>query len=241
MANFHASTVTYNRALELPSQNVHSQIERTNDFIRDKGVPVNWEKAILCPCSQKPGYNDPTCPICGGRGIAYLTAISTIVMFTHLEGVPNFMEPGLWMFGLGNISTPYEIKMSNRDRITLVNYPTFYIELIPKKGPVVRTRFDMIDIEYLCYRKDKRELMFLNEESDFTHSTSYINFVSDVPDVELSIRYRYYLKYIVMTLLHEARGIKDGDDILQLPNQYLVRREDMVTGSKARSLRDTLS
>lgn len=237
MNNFTASSIKYSSTIDLPSRNsVRSRIDETNDFVREKGVPITWEKAILCPCSTRPGYSDSSCPICGGQGITYIDPIETVALFTHLEGVPNFMEPGLWIFGLGNISTPYEIKLSNRDRITLPGYPTYYIELLSKKGAFVRTRFDIIDIEYLCYRKNKRELVYLVEDTDFSYSDSTIRFLTDLPDVELSIRYRYYLQYIVMTFLHEARGMTDNSEVVQLPNQYLVRRCDMVQEDKRRAL-----
>lgn len=241
MTNFQASSIKYNSTIDLPSRNsVRSRIAETNDFVREKGVPIIWEKAILCPCSMKPGYSDPICPICGGQGITYVDPIDTVALFTNLEGVPNFMEPGLWIFGLGNISTPCDIKLSNRDRITLPDYPTYYIELLNKRGALVRTRFNIIDIEFLCYRKNKRELVYLVENTDFNYTDNTIRFLTDIPDVELSIRYQYYLQYIVMTFLHEARGMTDNSEIVQLPNQYLVRRCDMVQEDKRRSLAGSL-
>lgn len=219
----------------------NEDLKKFDQFVEQHGIPMIWEKSIICPCTNEMGVPDPHCRYCYGRGLTYLDPQESLALFTSLEGFPSFAEPGLWIFGVANISTISTVKLSTRDRIIITDFETTYIESYPKNGETMLVNFPIHSIEYIYYLNESEVLTACNPETDYTfsdHTITWLN--SHIPEGnKVSIRYTSFLQYLVMTMLHEARGIKNSSkELIKLPNQYLVRREDLVIQEKMRVINE---
>jgi len=225
--------------LDPPQSN--EDLEKFDQFVEQHGVPITWEKAIICPCANEVGIPNPHCPYCYGRGLTYLDPQENLALFTSMEGFPSFAEPGLWIFGVANVSTLSTIKLSTRDRIIINDFETTYIESYPKEGDTITVNFPIHEIEYLYYIDADGKLTACDPELDYTFEDHTITWLTtNIPAGNtVSIRYKSFLQYLVMTMLHEARGIKNSSgEVIKLPNQYLVRREDLLIEEKRRAIAD---
>ena len=231
------TTITYGD-VNKPFQNSKLDLEKADRFVKRRGVEVIWEKSAFCPCVSENGVADSMCDACYGRGMMYLEPEDTLVLFTNMSGVPNFMEPGMWIFGVSNVTTFSFIKFGRQDRIILKDFETSYIETATKTTNKIFTNFDIIKIEHVFYQDQNGNVVELKEEEDFTASGKEIIFLDNLYNrARISIRYKSRLRYIVVSMLHEARGITDHNNKrIVLPNQYLVQREDMVLSSKIRGI-----
>ncbi len=225
--------------LDPPQSN--EDLEKFDQFVEQHGVPMIWEKAIICPCANELGVPNPHCHYCYGRGLFYHNPQESLALFTSMEGFPSFAEPGLWIFGVANVSTLSTIKLSTRDRIIIKDFETTYIESYPKNGDQTLVNFPIHSIEYIYYFSEAGILTTCKPDIDYTyqeHTLTWLN--ENIPQGNMiSIRYKSFLQYLVMTMLHEARGIKNSSgDVIKLPNQYLVRREDLIIQEKMRVINE---
>lgn len=221
--------------LDPPQSN--EDLEKFDQFVEQHGVPMIWEKATICPCANEMGVPNPHCRYCYGRGLSYHDPEESLALFTSLEGFPSFAEPGLWIFGVANVSTLSTTKLSTRDRIIITDFETTYIESYLKDGNQTQVNFPIHSIEYIYYFNSAGQLTACNPDTDFTYSDHTLTWLNEnIPEENtISIRYTSFLQYQVMTMLHEARGLKNSSgDVIKLPNQYLVRREDMVIEERSR-------
>ncbi len=219
--------------LDPPQSN--EDLEKFDQFVEQHGVPMIWEKAIICPCANDVGIPNPHCPYCYGRGLTYLEPQESLALFTSMEGFPSFAEPGLWIFGVATVSTLSSIKLSTRDRIIITDFETTYIESYSKDGDTIAVNFPIHEVEYLYYIDAGGKLTAGDPEVDYTFEDRTITLTTPtIPEGStVSIRYKSFLQYLVMTMLHEARGIKNSSgEVIKLPNQYLVRREDLLIEEK---------
>lgn len=219
--------------LDPPQSN--EDLEKFDQFVEQHGVPMIWEKAIICPCANDVGIPNPHCPYCYGRGLTYLEPQESLALFTSMEGFPSFAEPGLWIFGVATVSTLSSIKLSTRDRIIITDFETTYIESYSKDGDTITVNFPIHEVEYLYYIDADGKLTAGDPEVDYTFEDRTITWLTPTIPAggTVSIRYKSFLQYLVMTMLHEARGIKNSSgEVIKLPNQYLVRREDLLIEEK---------
>ncbi len=226
---------TTSGVLDPPQSN--EDLEKFDQFVEQYGIPMIWEKAIICPCANEMGVPNPHCRYCYGRGLSYHDSKESLALFTSMEGFPSFAEPGLWIFGVANISTLSTIKLSTRDRIIIKDFETTYIESYPKNGNQTTVNFPIHSIEYIYYFNTTGKLTACDPKTDFSYKDQTITWLNkNIPEENtISIRYKSFLQYLVMTMLHEARGIKNSSGkVIKLPNQYLVRREDMLIEEKSR-------
>lgn len=203
-------------------------------FVEERGIQVVWEKCLICPCLSDYGTPDPYCDSCFGRGYLY-TAKSTIpALFTDIQGVPQFLRPGFWLWGTAYVSTPSSVRLAFRDRLILTSYTTTYLETkVVSEGKVVFTLRKPESIEQVAYRDGEGKVVFLTDR-EYTYRDGELTFAATVPNgAKVSVRYSASLVYVVVNLLHEARGwTNEQGKVVTLPNQYLVQREDLVVETK---------
>lgn len=219
--------------IRIPYQAATLHLEKADEFISERGVSVQWWKAHICPCVDLNGVPNSYCSYCYGRGYAYTYDSDIQVVFTRLEAIPQFAQPGLWVFGTAYITTQSYIKLGMRDRLLFPNFEGVFLETFIKSGDSFKFPRAITSIESIKRIADDGSLYTLVEGVDYTFDIDTITFINIPDDVRISIRLQAPVVYVVVNILHEARGIKDlqGREV-ELPNQYLVQREDTILGSK---------
>lgn len=220
--------------LRLPFQYHRQNVELFDDFVIERGITVLWQKSLLCPCQTSYGTPDPYCPLCYGRGFFHQGEEEIRVLITDIQGVPQFLRPGFWLWGTAYLTTTSGVKMAFRDRVILPGYTATYLEVRKVQGN--RITFPLrkpVAIETVGYLGEDGRFVAL-EASQYTYEDGILTFTASVGDGTLvTIRYSAPLIYMVVNLLHEARGWRDelGREVA-FPNQYLVQREDLVVEEK---------
>jgi hypothetical protein len=228
--------------IRIPFQYSRQQSTAPDEFIAERGITVVWQKSLICPCMREYGTPDPYCSTCSGRGFFHQEGTTIKAIFTDIQGVPQFLRPGFWLWGTAYMTTTSGVKMAFRDRITVSNYLTAYLET-RKSSPQGRISFPYrrpSTIEYLGYLNSSGSIAFLRPGEDYTYSNGVVTLNNqDLANTTFTVRYLAPLNYMVVNLLHEVRGWRDSSGTeINFPNQYLVQREDLVLEEKKEATTD---
>ncbi len=226
-------TIAYPGRVAIPFQAPVSHEELTNEFVVKRGIEVVWQKAILCPCLTPEGIPRPTCRYCIGRGFTHIGEEVIPVLFTRLSGNHAVEDSGLWVYGMSFISTPGNIKLGIRDRLRIDSLHTVYLETVPIEGQRLVLNFAPVKLEDVYYIDDSGRLVSVKDTVTVSGNVVTLTEPKVSDGVFFSFRYLAPLSFLVMSAVHEVRGWKDiRGNVISLPNQYVVQREDMVTQEK---------
>lgn len=216
------------------SQRLEFDMLRSTRFHDDRGIKVLWEKSYLCTCRNKMSHApDPSCPICHGKGIAYLEPKETTMIIQSQEkGVVNG-DIGLYDSGTAIGSTPNDSRITFRDRVSVPEVLIGQSLLFD----VTQRRIDKG--MWLSYKVDEIDLVVaddgqvLEEGVGYTFDSTQNLFFPDqsLLGKNISINLESILRYIVIDLLKESRYqyTNKGTDIEtfdSLSKKLLLKRED---------------
>lgn len=216
----------------------------TEKFIRDRGIKVLVEKSWLCTCrNPRTLAPKPNCPICHGRGIAYLPATPDIMAIQSQEkGMVNG-DLGLYESGTAIATTRLESKITFRDRITVPDVEIYQSFIFDVNENRIKNGFYLsYDVKYITLAmggKGKPLNEGIDYEVDLEQNMFYPK--QHLEGTNVSLNLAVTLRYMVMDLLKESRYQytefnKPQPEFENLPRKLLLKREDIFVDSEPFSL-----
>lgn len=208
-------------------------LSKQEQFIEDRGIEVLWEKSFICPClsvmTRSPKHD---CPICKGRGVAYLPAEEVRMALQSQDRSVSNTDLGVYDSGTAIATTAPNSTITFRDRLSLPYVPIEQSMLIQVTERRIEEGFQLpYDVHRIIFaRTEERELTpNVDFKIDLEENKIYPN--EDLVGQNISINISTTLRYIVIDLLKESRyqytkkgtGLEQFD---QLPRKLMLKRED---------------
>jgi len=204
----------------------------------DRGISVFWEKSYICPC-RNPMTHAPQadCPICGGRGIAYLPSEQETIAITSQAKGPNGTDLAMYDSGTAIGTTQSNKEISFNDRITV---PEVYLSnqiIFDVTSKRIRQGFRIpYDVKEITYIRNVDKVLVENEDYtlDIDKNIIYPREHLLGENNIVSMNMKTALRYVVIDLLKESRyqyTNKDSEieQFDNLPKKLLLKREDIFT------------
>lgn len=204
-----------------PSPNLAGQPQvklRKSDFdalVWDKGYPVYHDKALRCPCKEKPADNLSTCRNCGGSGWLFINRSQTKMVVQSMNQDTQFKEWSEENRGTARITAMNEDRLSFMDRITLYESESIYNEILYPKvysgNNFSFTTYEIIKVlDIFLFQGANQKLKLLELDTDYTISLNKIildpQYISET--LKISIRYTHRPQFHVIDL---TRNIIDSE------------------------------
>lgn len=219
--------------------NPQFQVERHKQLIENRGLDTLWEKSYLCPCRTKmTGSPDPLCPLCHGRGIAYLTGKFEKVAYQNQDrGVVNG-QFGLMNTGTAIGTTVPDSKITFWDRLTLSDVSLDHHLIFDvtdsriKNG--IHLAYNVSKITYAVTNNAKP--LFEIDDYIFDEEANILYPKDHLIGKNISINIETVLRYIVIDITKEARMQytnkgKNNEQVDSLSKKLLLKREDAFVNS----------
>jgi len=214
--------------------------------LRDKGLTVLWEKALLCPCKSSVTASALSdCQNCGGSGWVFVNPIKTKMIVTGLVADAKLKEAALrdWgMVDLGNVKlTAYDSdKLTYMDRVTVLDVSSEHQQLVyPHLSDDETTTFAFTQYNLLsvlgvfAFVDSTTKLKKLEEPADYSFANNVLTFTD--PSLEgktVTLRYRHRPVFHVMDVLRESFtstvGQYGAQQEIILPVHALARKAHLV-------------
>ena len=218
--------------------NVNNRMEFVVDkqiqMVHDRGVRILWEQSYICTClSTMTKSPDTACPICHGRGIAYLPAKETVLILQSQDRDVSNTDLGLLESGTAIATTEPNSPISFRDRITVPDVSirqSMLIHVTPERARNGhRLPYDVNRI--LLARTTKGRSLELGKDYRLDLNENIFKPNEEFIGENISINIDTVLRYIVIDLLKESRYQYSNkgtphEEFINLPKKLLLRRED---------------
>lgn len=216
-------------------------------LVTDMGLEVLWEKSYLCTCrnSGMTGAPDTSCPICKGRGIAYLPATTVKVAIQSQDrGVTN-SDLGLYDSGTAIGTTLPESRITFRDRLSIPDVEidqSMIFDVTQKRiDKGMWLSYDVKEITLAVTNGGKN--IYIDEDYTIDIEKNLFFPRAHLLGKNVSLNIVTTLRYIVIDLLKESRYQytdkgKDMERFQALPKKLLLKREDAWVNPTPFSLND---
>lgn len=240
-----SNAMEFNKAPEKKTAGARLEFDSGNirTFVDGRGIKAQWESSWLCTCrNTKTLAPDVNCPICGGKGIAFLPAEEIkIIVQSQEKGVING-DLGLYDSGTAIGTTTIGSGVGFRDRITLPDVllrQSLIFNIDQKRlERGMKLTYDVKQI-LLAKGSNGRDL---TEGVDFT--VDYINNMFYPKETLLgqivSLNMLTVLRYYVIDFLKENRYQyteknrgKENAIYESYPKKLLLKREDIFVTTEA--------
>lgn len=240
-----SSKIVIDRALpngsSLPVTFIQSEFDAT---IRDFGWNVIHEKAYYCSCKSKTATVFQTiCLNCGGSGWLWANPTRTKMIIHSISNQKKYTQEGRQDLGTVQI-TAYEVdKLSQMDRITIVDATSEHGEVLypalDDSGTKLfaLTKYIVKGIDNLAlFVSVGAKLQRLTEPADYTFHDNVIEFSStynNLVDPSVTIRYTHAPVYYVWDIARDSMrsfeiGVSGKRSLIVLPIHALGRRAHLV-------------
>lgn len=211
-------------------------VDQFDELIRQKGMNVFWEEAMICNCiredTSQPDFN---CSKCKGSGFIYLAPIQTKLITTVLNGKLDFTNIGMIQAGTAYGTSLSTVLMGYHDRLLFPDFNSKYSEiLVFNDGKSSK-----------LHKPIKQVIKIFNEVAEYqidvdfkiSEDQYYIEWINPETWLEdgtkVSILYVTSPSYIIIDIMHELRGTwvefkMPQDTFKELPKQFLLKREDFM-------------
>ena len=208
--------------------------DHIRSFSENRGIEVLWEKSYLCTCRNRmTGAPNASCPICHGRGIAYLPAKrDTMIIQSQEKGLTNG-DLGLYDSGTAIGTSRTDSLMTFRDRISIPDVSIGHSLIFD----VTQRRIDKgmwlsYDVKELTYAVTDNGVILVPDQDytvDYEKNLFFPN--QSLLDKNVSLNLTSTLRYIIIDLLKESRYQYTNKDqatekFENLPKKLLLKRED---------------
>lgn len=181
-----------------------------NALVWNKGYDVIVEKALRCPCRNKPDHQAViNCRNCGGTGWAYINPTKTSLVLQSMNYDTKFKDWGEEKIGMGKATFMKQEHISFMDKLTITNGEMITTEVLYPKvwstGKLMcRTLYPIVDIEH-CYlfNGSNEKLTRIRLDEDFTIEKGNYIILNDSLNREnmtLSIRYHHNPVFYVIDI-----------------------------------------
>lgn len=208
-----------------------------DNSLMNTALPVLWEKSYLCPCrnraTQQPNM---TCPLCKGRGIAYLPP--TLIYMTIQSQDKGISNADLGLIESGTaLGTPADrnVQVAFRDRITLKDVKIPQSFLFDVSDNRIKNGFYMVyDVNQITYAVTMDGELTEGVDYTFDRENNIFYPNEKLKGKNVSLNLLTTLRYMVADLLKEHRYGKDEQGrIHRLPQKLLLKREDIFIAREA--------
>lgn len=224
------------------AQSAYFDVPSLESLVGGHALYTSWEQAFMCPClsvdSKSP---NPTCPICHGRGFAYMPAVPNVAMVITNQSKGPYLGPlGMFESGTAFATVQRGFDISFRDRITIPeltvrqSYMFNLTDSMFSNGAYIP--YDIKKFIYVTTISSDNNLIELHVDKDFkydsaTHKIYFIN--RDMVGKNISINMTVTLRYIVSNLIKETRYQynKTKKETEKLFPRLLMKREDVFTNN----------
>lgn len=226
---------------ERPAMLQDTSMAYLNKGLLDKHVdtmsmPTLWEKSYLCPCrDRRTRQPDQACPLCYGRGVAFLPSKDLKVIIQSQEkGVFNG-DLGILDSGTA-IGTPDSaVRVSFRDRITVkdavVSQSTIFDASQRRIDKGHYLVYDVREIEYATTMEGE---LVEGEDYEFDFNKNMFYPKQHLLSKNISLNISTTLRYMVADLLKEHRYARKQDETRStLQQKLLLKREDIFIDKEA--------
>lgn len=204
-----------------------------DDMLLQKGMKMDWEEAMVCPCIGETGTGQPdyNCKLCGRTGFIYAPPIEIKGASTGLNGKRNFDNIGFRETGTAYITVPNPIILGYHDRVTFNELTSKYSQPVTFSfGKSINLKRPVLNFE-LIY-KDGNYLdinMFTLEKNGWSIVASEELVARYGDNFVVSVLFMTHPVYCVIDIMHELRATYSPDDLKkELPKQYMLKREDFL-------------
>lgn len=205
-------------------------------LFESQGVKVLWEQAMFCPClgqfNRDSGQPDFNCVTCHGSGFLYLPPKEIKVFVSNFSSQKEFQQIGMLEKGTAYVTSSWDNLMGYHDRLTFVDFSSKHCEIFEFNNNLSEKTFRpakaLLNLASLTETFDVRD--FTIEQGRFIRAN-----VPLLNGTKVSVLYLTSPSYIIIDLVHELRATYrkfkfPENTFLELPKQYLVRREDFIYG-----------
>ena len=124
------------------------------NLINTYGMPVLWEKAMLCPSrinSPSPATHDPNCKLCKGDGYLYIDPQPTKMSLQGATLEQTFFIQGRFDAGVTTITSFPTDRISYWDKVTMTTSQIRYTDLVTrhKNSLIDPLRYPMLDVLHI--------------------------------------------------------------------------------------------
>lgn len=200
-------------------------------------MPALWERSYLCPCRDRSTRQpNQSCPICKGRGIAYLTPVPIDLMIQSQEkGVFNG-DLGILDSGTA-IGTPQDrsLTISFRDRITLPHTSVSQSFIFDVSERRVKNGFYMVyDVKEITLAVSVKGELYEGEDYTVDLKNNLFFPKPELLGEVISINILTTLRYMVADLLKEHRYAPTPTaQAVRMQQKLLLKREDIFIDKEA--------
>ncbi len=210
--------------------------ENYANLIKSHGVPVVWEKSMLCPSrtnAVKPGGHDPTCKLCDGSGYVFFEPINTIMVIQSASLEQNYYIQGRFDSGTATITALPENKISYWDRIVLPNTVMRYTDLVFRR---VGTLTDPVRYSVVELLRVQSGPQVFEIGKDFKLKDGQIVWTKNAKrrpadGVSYSILGNRNPVYLVMDMLNphrQVRNFSESDGMRDMPLRATVKLDFLI-------------
>jgi len=209
-------------------------IDNQKKFIEDRGINILWEQAYICPClSPMTRSPKPNCPICHGRGIAYLPAEEDVVALQSQDKSVSNTDLGLYDSGTATATTKPNSEITFRDRISIPDITIRQAMLIQVTKERVEEGYRLpYDVHKITLARTTEGINLVEgKDYEIDLDTSIFKPHEKHINKNISINITTTLRYLVIDLLKEGRYQYTNkgtelEEFVNLPKKLLLRRED---------------
>lgn len=218
---------------------VDFEVNRYEEIIAQKGVDVQIEKSLLCPCKVKSSSNLSNCKNCGGSGWIFATPTITRLIVQSINLNTDYKAWSEELKGTIKVSSSATEELSFMDKLTLLNAESIFSEIIYLDG--ANQEQNSVTLGYspkqiICAAKfdsTTTPLTFLTKDIDYTIVNNIFTLISyrDEKDISITLRYKHAPVYYILDFNRENMQtfvLKDKEEISNMPTFAIAKRAHYV-------------
>ena len=123
---------------------VHFRLEKQVVHIQSHGQQVLVQPVLQCPCLLDDSQFNPVCLSCHGTGRYYPPGAqySTMLLLAHEDSHRTFNDPGTWVSGSIQATVLPGLRLSERDKVTVLDIRDTFNDEVLTRGLDETTRFE---------------------------------------------------------------------------------------------------
>lgn len=245
MAN---TIITETPAAALTTKRADFRKELFDAILFQKGYDILHERAIACACKSPSTNQQSNCMNCGGSGWFFINPTKTRAILTAMNRATKYKEWSAELIGRVNITTQHELRMTEWDRITVLDGESVFTQVIHIKKAENDVLFSFIDYivkEFLyvglfesvtsAYSRLIKDVDYTFDENKFFLNDKYMalyNTKTEDNPISISLRYihppQYHIEDMNREIMSSWENKTGTEERLNLPIHGVARRAHYI-------------